>query len=115
MTSSPSSFQILERDVGESLRLSPTGDLDMLTAPLLDQRLNALRAMKRPVVLDLSHVPFIDSTGLHLLIRTVGDARIKRWRFRIDPDVSPQVMRLLRLVHVDRFVIGDEASTDAPS
>ena len=110
-----SAFQILEREAGDSLRLSPTGDLDMLTAPLLDQRLHALRALKRPVVLDLSQVQFIDSTGLHLLIRTVGDARMKRWRFRIDPDVSPQVMRLLKLVHVDRFVMGEGDSADAPA
>lgn len=106
-------FQILESDAGEALRLSLTGDLDVLTAPELDQRLTALRAAKTPVLLDLSGVEFIDSTGLHLLIRTVGEARIKRWGLQIDPDVSPQVMRLLKLVHVDRFVIGDGNSAKA--
>jgi anti-anti-sigma factor len=115
MTGPPSSFQILESDAGDAVRLSPAGDLDMQSAPLLDQRLTALRASKRPVLLDLSRVKFIDSTGLHLLIRTVGDARIKHWRLEIDPEVSPEVMRLLKLVKVDRFIIGNETSTDAPT
>jgi anti-anti-sigma factor len=81
-----------------------TGELDLATASVLEDRLAWLRARKSPVRLDLSHLDFIDSTGLHLLIRTVGDARIAHWQLRIEPDVAPQVMRLFRLVHLDRFL-----------
>lgn len=105
MLGSPQSFEISESLDGERLRLALTGELDMLSAPALEHRLAGLRVLRTPVCLDLSQLRFIDSTGLHLLVRTVGDARIKRWQFEIDPDIAPAVMRVLRLVHLDRFVI----------
>jgi anti-anti-sigma factor len=97
-------FRIHESRMNGHLRLSLTGKLDLAATPVLDDRLARLRARKSPVGLDLSNLDFIDSTGLHLLVRTVGDARIKRWQLRIEPEVAPQVMRLLRLVHLDRFI-----------
>jgi anti-anti-sigma factor len=90
------------------VRLSLTGELDLRTAPALEDRLASLRATKSSVTLDLSCLDFIDSTGLHLLVRMVGDARIKRWQLRIDPDVAPQVMRVFRLAHLDRFLARDD-------
>jgi anti-anti-sigma factor len=101
-------FRIHESRMNGHLRLSLTGELDLVTTPVLEDRLARLRARKSPVGLDLSNLDFIDSSGLHLLIRTVGDARIKRWPFRIEPDVGPQIMRQLRLVHLDRFIAGRE-------
>jgi anti-anti-sigma factor len=97
-------FRIHESRMNGHLRLSLTGELDLATTPVLEDRLVRLRARKSPVELDLSNLDFIDSAGLHLLIRTVGDARIKRWPLRIEPDVGPQVMRLLRMVQLDRFL-----------
>ena len=97
-------FQIHESPSGESLRLSLTGELDRASAPDLEDRLAPLRASKSPVRLDLSKLDFMDSTGLHLLIRMVGDARIKGWSFQIEPDVSPQVRSLFRLAHLEHFV-----------
>ncbi|HUZ28334.1 MAG TPA: STAS domain-containing protein [Solirubrobacteraceae bacterium] len=88
------------------MRLSLTGELDSGSAPILEDRLTRLRAVKSPVSLDLSRLEFIDSTGLHLLVRTVGDAQIKGWDLEIERDVAPEVMRLFKLVHLDRFVLG---------
>ena len=73
---------------------------------MLADRLAPLRAKKRPVRLDLSELEFIDSTGIRLLTETVGEARIKGWPFQVEPDVAPEVMRLLRLVHLEHFVMG---------
>jgi anti-anti-sigma regulatory factor len=42
-----------------------------------------LRAKKSAVWRDLSKLEYIDSTGIHLLIQTVGEARIKGWPFQI--------------------------------
>jgi anti-anti-sigma factor len=72
---------------------------------VLEARLASLRAPGNPVWLDLSNLDFIDSTGLHLLIRELGEARLKHWELRIEPNVSAQVMRLLKLVHVEHFVL----------
>ena len=101
-------FQIRERQENGWLRVTVTGELDLGTTPQLEDRLTSLRAKKAAVRLDLSELEFIDSTGLHLLIRALGDARIDGWQLEIDPDVPPRVMRLFRLVHFDRLILGDE-------
>jgi anti-anti-sigma factor len=104
MTATPTPFEIREREVDGFMRLSLTGELDMMSSPVLDQRLTSLRAAKSPVRLDLSKLEFIDSTGLHLLVRTIGEARLKGWRLQIEPEVSQPVRSAFRLVHLDRFI-----------
>lgn len=106
MSGPPSSLTINESQTRDYVRLSLTGELDLGSAPILEQRLASLRAIKSPVHLDLSQLDFIDSTGLHLLVRTIGDAQIKGWELEIERDVAPEVMRLFKLVHLDRFVLG---------
>ena len=103
-----SNLRIRESRMNGRLRLSLTGELDLATAPALEHRLARPRAQKSPVSLDLSELDFIDSAGLHLLIRTVGDARIKRWQLRIEPGIAPQVLHLFRLVHLDHFLAAGE-------
>ena len=104
----PPNFEIQESRTDGRLRLSLTGELDFASVQMLDERLTSLRATRSPVSLDLSRLEFVDSTGIRLLIRTIGDARIKRWPLSIEPDVSPEVRRVFRLVHLDRFLAGGE-------
>ena len=115
MTGPPTTFAIHESHDGAVLRLSLTGELDLGSVPTLEDRLASLRAIRSPVRLDLSHLEFIDSTGLHLLVRTIGDATIKGWQLQIDRDVAPEVMRLFKLVHLDRFVLGTREAGDGRS
>src|SRR5947207_14563269 len=105
MTGPPINFQIHESPTDDSLRLSLTGELDLSSAPELRARLAPLRAGNSPVRLDLSGLEFIDSVGVHLLIRTIGEARMKGWSFQIEPDGAPQAMRLFRLFQRNHFVI----------
>ena len=98
-------FEIDESRKDGWVRLGLTGELDRFSSRELEARLASLRATRSPVALDLSRLDFIDSTGIHLLIQTVGDARMKAWQVRIEPNVSQPVMRLLKLVHLDRFVL----------
>jgi anti-anti-sigma factor len=98
-------FEIHESRVDGWLRLSLTGELDRGVAPRLESRLASLRVSRAPVRLDLSHLDFIDSSGIHLLVQTIGEARIKHWKVEIEPQLSPPVRRLFRLVHLDRFVL----------
>jgi anti-anti-sigma factor len=107
MTAPPHPFEIQESTEDGCVRLSVTGELDLLSAPVLEDRLARFRAFKSPVRLDLSQLEFIDSTGLHMLVRTVGEARIKKWPLHIEPDVSPQVRSAFRLAQLDRFIDAD--------
>ena len=56
--------------------VTPTGELEMTTAPPLDDELRALR--KRGcahIVVDLRGVTFMDSAGLRVLLSLRNDAR----------------------------------------
>jgi anti-anti-sigma factor len=62
------------------------GEIDLATVAALEADLARLES--RPIVLDLSGVSFIDSTGLTLLVRTAG-------RVTIGP-ISAAVDRLIQ-------------------
>jgi anti-anti-sigma factor len=106
MTGPAQHFDIRETKIDGFVRLSLTGELDLLSTPVLEDRLSRFRAFRSPLRLDLSGLEFIDSTGLHLLVRTVGDARIKKWQLQIEPNVSPQVRSAFRLAQLHRFIGG---------
>ncbi len=106
MTALPAAFEIRETSLDGRLCLSLSGELDHAAVPQLEDRLARLRAPRSPVYLDLSKLSFIDSSGIRLLIQTIGDARLKHWDVEIDPHLSPPVARLFRLVHLDHFVLG---------
>ena len=105
MPGPPVPFEIRETSQDGWLCLSLTGELDRAAANQLEGRLASLRVPRSPVRLDLSALDFIDSSGIRLLIQTIGDARLKHWDVEIDPHLSPPVERLFKLVHLDRFVL----------
>ena len=62
-----------ERD---AVRVRPVGELDMDTAPVLDAQMRELRDSGfRRLILDLRGLQFIDSSGLHLILRYDAEAR----------------------------------------
>ncbi len=109
MTMRPPTFAIHESSVDGWVRLRLTGELDLGSAPALELRLGRLRALNRAVSLDLSELEFIDSTGLHILIGAFSEATTHDWKFQIEGEVSPQVMRLFKLVHLEDLVSNGEA------
>jgi anti-anti-sigma factor len=111
----PHPFQINESRTDGWLRLSLTGELDRASAQALEERLTPLRVKRARVLLDLSNLDFIDSSGIHLLVQTIGEARLKHWEVEIDPNLSPQVARLFKLVHLDRFVLSQGGPVGAGS
>ena len=107
----PPTFEIRENRSERTLRLSLAGELDLATTPILEDRLTSLRAKRSPVVLDLSKLEFIDSTGIRLLVRMVGDARTTRWQLQIEPHVTEPVMQVLKLAHVERILASGDTTT----
>lgn len=61
-------LEIAETREGEAEILKVTGELDIATSRRLEERLRALVAQHGQVVLDLSELSFIDSSGLAVLI-----------------------------------------------
>ncbi|TDB98582.1 anti-sigma factor antagonist [Micromonospora fluostatini] len=59
----------------DAVVVRPSGDIDLAVAEPLRAALAEAVAVGRPVVLDLSQVELIDSTGLGILVRAHNDAR----------------------------------------
>jgi anti-sigma B factor antagonist len=65
----PSALEIDSELQADTARLTPVGELDIATAPQLEQEVRSLLARSvREVVIDLSRLTFIDSSALRLFI-----------------------------------------------
>ena len=49
--------------------VSLTGELDMVNAPAVAETLDALADTERPLIVDLTELSFIDSSGIHAILR----------------------------------------------
>ncbi len=79
--------------------LSPHGEIDLETAPLLREALlPVLERETGPVVLDLSEVAFMDSTGVHVLVEALRRLEPQNRRLAIVCREGGQVHRLLAVV-----------------
>ncbi len=67
----PGPLSIRETNGSGVHRLTAIGELDLATAPLLESAFDAVFADDdaEMIVVDLTELSFIDSTGIHLLIR----------------------------------------------
>jgi anti-sigma B factor antagonist len=86
---------------GDTVWVRPRGELDLDTAPALEQELARVREEGNPrLVLDLRRLTFMDSTGLRLVIRWDTAAREQGFQFAIVP--GPEVVqRVIRLTGMD--------------
>ena len=89
---------------GDRAWVRPIGELDLDTAPLLDERLAAARADGAAhVVLDMRGLTFMDSTGLRLVIRWDTAGREEGFEFAIVPGAEV-VQRVFRLTGMDEHL-----------
>ncbi len=69
-------LQLATRHEGEVSVVSARGEVDVFSAPGLDTELDALIAAGNArLVVDLSEVAFLDSTGLGVLVKALKHAR----------------------------------------
>ena len=75
------------------------GDIDLATAPMLREMLQpVLERQTGPVVIDLSQVPFMDSTGVHVLLDTLRWLEPQNRALALVCDEEGQVHRVLAMV-----------------
>jgi anti-sigma B factor antagonist len=97
---------------GETVVLA-SGELDLATTGELRSCLTELRGGEQPVRLDMSGVEFMDSSGLHTLIRATEDFAADGSRFKIVPSVP--VLRVLELVDLQhRLPLDHDAARATP-
>ena len=91
----------LARDEGLT-RLAVAGELDLATVPELEAALPA-PAPGETLVVDLRELAFIDSAGIHVLMRLDIDARAQGWSLVV-VRAPPDVQRILDLCHLGERV-----------
>jgi anti-sigma B factor antagonist len=86
-----------------SLVLVLTGELDITTSHLLDAALDRASGTDAvSIVVDLNEVSFIDSTGLHVLVKHAR-GQASRHRLRVTKG-SSQVQRLFELTEAWNYL-----------
>jgi len=80
--------------------VAPRGDLDMATVGVVERELRQLHESGfRRIVLDLAGLSFIDSSGLHLVMRWSAEASRDGFAFELEPG-PPVVQRIFELAAV---------------
>lgn len=72
----------------ETVRISVRGELDVETAPALEELLSREMAAKRAVVLDFAETSFMDSNGLTVLVRAINDAKVNGWNISVASTIN---------------------------
>jgi anti-sigma B factor antagonist len=76
--------------------LSMQGEIDLVTAPMLREALTpVVKLQTGPVVVDLSEVPFMDSTGVHVLMGTLRRLELQNRALALVCREEGQVHRIL--------------------
>jgi anti-sigma B factor antagonist len=99
----------IDRDGRECVRVA--GELDIVTAPWLEQALLHVERSARMVVVDLRGLTFMDSSGAHVIMDAAIRARCANRRLMLVRGCS-QVDRILALTQV--FDIVEIAGSDTP-
>ena len=96
---------------GAHVRLALVGELDLSNVPTLETTLGAAIESGNKVVVDLSGLEFLDSTGLALILRMLGRSDAERFSFV--PSKSRNVRRLLSLTGLDERMAVDTAGDES--
>src|SRR3954451_6395122 len=107
----PSPFAVTISERGTAVQVALEGELDIGTAPRLEDDLRRVEADgPELLVIDLSGLEFMDSTGLRLLINADMRARDAGRRLVLGR-ANEMVQRVLRLTRLDeRLEIVDDPS-----
>lgn len=102
---------------GDVTLVTIQGDVDVYTAPALREHLDRLIATgHRHLVLDLEQVPFIDSTGLGVLVGRLKLTRLQKGSMRVVCTV-PRILRVFEITGLNQvlsaYTTTDEALAEA--
>lgn len=93
----PSQFEINSELTPNGARMSVNGELDLATVPALRQEAQALLKQGAPrILLELSKLTFVDSSGLSLLIELNNRSVAEGWTLRLTrpPDKAFSVFKI---------------------
>src|SRR3954451_13140709 len=97
------SFELVVDSDGGRVTFTPRGELDLATAPELEDRvLAALKDAAQPVVLDLRELTFMDSTGVRTIVAAHQTAGSTGCELRVvRPARDSPVSRVIEISGID--------------
>jgi anti-sigma B factor antagonist len=106
-------LDVSTREEGGRTVVAAAGEVDVFTAPQLDAELTRLTAEGRTsIVVDLSRVEFLDSTGLSVLVKALK--RVRESEGRLDVVVTVErVAKVFRLTGLDQLIPLHDSLADA--
>jgi len=106
-------FSVSSEVTDENVVVTVTGELDLYTAPRFREALVPLLVSGPPeVVIDLSGVDFIDSSGIGVMVGALKRLRVHGGRLTLR-GVSTTTRRALELVGLTRFMNVEDADQTA--
>ncbi len=101
------------REAGGKSVVAVAGDIDVYTAPQLDEALTALNdAGKNTIVVDLSGVEFLDSTGLGVLVKALKRTREQGGSLAVVA-VQDRITKVFRITGLDAAISLHSSVDDA--
>lgn len=89
-------LQITKEEVGDSLTVYITGDLNVKTSPILEEELTKSIGGVKELVLDFAGVEYISSAGLRVLLAMEKTMRRQQGKMKL-LHVNPAVKEIIRL------------------
>ena len=96
-------FGVSSETVETALLLTVRGDIDLATAPVLWESIEAEWHPGQILVLDLAQVPFMDSTGLSVLVRAAEWAKPQGSRVAVVAATN-RVQKVMAITGLDTFI-----------
>ena len=86
------------------MRVRVEGELALTSSSLLELAVERELEADRDILLDLSHIAFIDSAGLRAMTALVRIAKSNGRKLRLSSDLPPHARRLMEIVGLLPFV-----------
>ena len=96
-------FAVHSREVGAAAVITVSGELDIHTAPDLTEVLSPGIAAGQPVIVDLTDVTFMDSSGLSVFVTALKRAREAGTTLTLVVS-EPRVMRVFSITGIDTLI-----------
>jgi anti-sigma B factor antagonist len=88
----------------DEVRVSVEGELDLVSASELEEDIKRQLMASNDVLLDLSAMDFIDSTGLHAIVESVRTAKAVGRKLKLSADLPSHARRLMEIVGLLPFI-----------
>lgn len=104
-------FAVETQIQGDVVRVAPTGELDLASVPVFDQAMEKVEAdAPATIVIDLTDLDFLDSSGLRAIVLADERARERGSRLAVVPGPE-MVRRVFEITQLDkRLELVDDAA-----